>query len=545
MWILRHQQLLISPSSFPFTAEEQSRLLASVNCFLRFTPLGSATSLRNNSQQLTPTDTNAMIQAANVFCTLAEEMTPEAFMSQSSPKRNRVGGGPDGGIVDVDLTGGVPRSDMVVEHSGGLPDEFQGVRTKEQRHLTDIYYGSGADGPITEMVGDSCVATFMGDRDDLKLRFPKTTIPNPDHVLAARLGRLGDFRALNSPEARLQWLGRGSDLISRMSFPGRIRDNLVTGKCATLRDYALASSSLGSKRSIYTIEGVSDAFTQLELLYERMYGSDHELAASFRKIRRYGVLVKWYTSLLAEAEHVMGNRSISDSTATTQSIAANHVLSMFDARLSRWQDNSYDTLINAFKEDSRGLAGRVHGAGIVSASIRYSAVPLRDFYEDYIAPVDPTLPMSAFARLVPQPESGEKVSPERGRHPKRNERYGPVTYPKVEEAQRTSPTSRPPPSSVSKDKRAAQKAIIDLPLDSELPPWFADLLDQDLGRVKSILGMPRFAEVPNYTTGGKKWCVIHVSRPDGCTRAKCWDEFYHQDKHASKVKTATRPAKLF
>jgi hypothetical protein len=66
---------------------------------------------------------------------------------------------------------------------------------KEMRHLMDVSY-QGVAGEPTEMSGEGYVLTTLSDADELKVWFPKSSSPNPDTVVAMRLGTCGDSPCL-------------------------------------------------------------------------------------------------------------------------------------------------------------------------------------------------------------------------------------------------------------------------------------------------------------------------------------------------------------
>jgi hypothetical protein len=66
---------------------------------------------------------------------------------------------------------------------------------KEMRHIMDVFY-QGVVGKPTEMSGEGYVLTTLSDVDELKVWFPKPSSPNPDTVIAMRLGTCGDSPCL-------------------------------------------------------------------------------------------------------------------------------------------------------------------------------------------------------------------------------------------------------------------------------------------------------------------------------------------------------------
>jgi hypothetical protein len=426
-------------------------------------------------------------------------------------------------------------------------DGGDGEFTSAQLRMMDVNFGDIKRLESTALIAGNKKGICLIGGYGRPLHYSTEASPKAESALAARLGRVLDFRVFASTKAMDEWMGRITDKRRMLANFNSIEKALQTGRHVTLLDYAHAHSLMVAKKPSFTIESVKDAFASMQDVYKTMYGSDHALAADFRRMATEGTLEAWNDRMMkALAPSSGGEYNLPDD--KRRDIAASTVLRHFDVKMTEWQDAAYIPLARQFRIDSEKVYEMKRGEA--TAAIRYGEeVALPRFFEGYIQNCYPTIPMEV---VVAQALSAARSAHSGGNSGKKEWHGGGNSTSKVKPGDASTPIpARQVTVSLGhqaaggktggSDKSGGHSK--DSSVGDDLPSWYTRMREEDLSESypRAVFGRSEFSDARGATVQGKHWCIFHVIKKEGCNRKECWDERFHQNKDASVVKAATAP----
>jgi hypothetical protein len=353
----------------------------------------------------------------------------------------------------------------------------------------DISFGTDSLDP--EVLSTKVAACHIGGKSR-KIRYSISCIPARENVVAARLGKVLDARALTCPMANSQWFMR----ILRIPFtqPEAVKRSIVIGQLSSIMDFARREVA-----SPLIIHDVVDAFSSVADTYALAYG-DHDLLVDFNTITSSSVLFEWhriYSSGLTAAGWPAAEAAREATSAT---------LSRINLAFQTWQRHAALVLGNEF--DSAWDAQPEDGDG-ATAAIPYGESPLRGLYNECVA---------AASLVIIRPWTGSSHAT--SKHPAKQS-YGPQVAKKPRHSNNEGDTASNAIPKIRLGPKPNNAPILDMPVGETFPEWLVAARDCGLDPAQAMEAYPDLATL---RTNRKGWCLGFFLSGRCRFRDRCWRE---------------------